>query len=67
MKQIRKQHDGNRRSLYVSLTEKGIEAANHMQNIFENVENIAANEISKEDVEKLKELLEKMCQSLKGV
>ena len=63
----RKQHDGNRRSLYVSLTEKGVEASNYMQKVFEDIESIAANEISKEDEEKLKELLMKMCQSLKGV
>ena len=64
---VRKQHNGNRRSLYVSLTEKGVEASDYMQKVFEDIESIAANEISKEDEEKLKELLIKMCQSLKGV
>lgn len=62
---VRKQHDGNRRSLYVSLTEKGIEASNYMDKVFEDIESIAVNEISKEDEEKLKELLMKMCQSLR--
>lgn len=63
----RKQHEGNRRSLYVSLTEKGIEVSNNMEKIFEDTENIATDRLSEKDKEKLKKLLIEMCNSLKGV
>lgn len=63
----RKQREGNRRSLYVSLTEKGIEVSNNMEKIFEDTENIAADKLSEKDKEKLKKLLIEMCNSLKGV
>lgn len=63
----RKQREGNRRSLYVSLTEKGIEVSNSMEKIFEDAENIATDRLSEKDKEKLKKLLIEMCNSLKGV
>lgn len=61
---VRKQHDGNRRSLYVSLTEKGIEAAKIMNNVFDKIENIAAKTLSDENKEELKHLLAEICKSL---
>ncbi|MEI0524765.1 MarR family transcriptional regulator [Brachyspira murdochii] len=63
----RKQREGNRRSLYVSLTEKGVEVSNNMEKIFEDAENIATDRLSEKDKEKLKKLLIEMCNSLKGV
>lgn len=63
----RKQREGNRRSLYVSLTEKGVEVSNNMEKIFEDTENIATDKLSEKDKEKLKKLLIEMCNSLKGV
>ncbi|PCG19125.1 MarR family transcriptional regulator [Brachyspira sp. G79] len=63
----RKQREGNRRSLYVSLTEKGIEVSNNMEKIFEDTENIATDRLSEKDKEKLKKLLIEMCNSLRGV
>ena len=63
----RKQREGNRRSLYVSLTEKGVEVSNNMEKIFEDTENIATDRLSEKDKEKLKKLLIEMCNSLKGV
>ena len=62
---IRKQKDGNRRSLYVSLTDKGIEAAENMQVIFKNTEDIATVGLSDEEQEELKRLLTNICDSLK--
>ncbi|MEI0538442.1 MarR family transcriptional regulator [Brachyspira pulli] len=62
---IRKQKDGNRRSLYVSLTDKGIEAAENMQVIFKNTEDIATAGLSDEEQEELKRLLTNICDSLK--
>ena len=61
---IRKQHEGNRRSLYVSLTEKGLEASKIINNVFENTENIATKTLSEENKEELKHLLAELCKSL---
>ena len=61
---IRKQHKGNRRSLYVSLTEKGLEAANKMQIIFDEVENKVMNNLSDKEINSLKMLLLKVYESL---
>ncbi|ASJ22243.1 MarR family winged helix-turn-helix transcriptional regulator [Brachyspira hampsonii] len=63
----RKQREGNRRSLYVFLTEKGAEVSKKMEKIFEDAENIATDKLSEKDKEKLKKLLIEMCNSLKGV
>ncbi len=64
---IRKQKDGNRRSLYVSLTDKGIEAAENMQVIFKNTEDIATVGLSDQEQEELKRLLTNICDSLKKI
>ncbi len=61
---VRKQHEGNRRSLYVSLTDKGIEAADNMQIIFDNVENKVMQKLSNDEIILLKNLLLKVYDSL---
>ncbi len=57
---VRKQHEGNRRSLYVSLTDKGIEAADKMQVIFNEVESRAMEKLSDDEITLLKTLLLKI-------
>ena len=57
---VRKQHEGNRRSLYVSLTDKGIEAADKMQVIFNEVESKAIEKLSNDEITLLKTLLLKI-------
>ena len=57
---VRKQHEGNRRSLYVSLTGKGIEAADKMQVIFNEVESRAIEKLSDDEITLLKTLLLKI-------
>ncbi len=57
---VRKQHEGNRRSLYVSLTDKGIEAADKMQVIFNEVESRAIEKLSDDEITLLKTLLLKI-------
>lgn len=57
---VRKQHEGNRRSLYVSLTDKGIEAADKMQVVFNEVESRAIEKLSDDEITLLKTLLLKI-------
>lgn len=61
---VRKQHEGNRRSLYVSLTDKGLEAADKMKVIFNEVESRALNQLSDDEIILLKKLLLKIYESL---
>lgn len=63
---VRKQHEGNRRSLYVSLTDKGQNAAEKMMRIFERSEAEAIQSISPEELEAFKATLEKICASLQN-
>ena len=60
----RKQHEGNRRSLYVSLTDKGEEVSKAMLDIFERIENEAIKNIPQDKQEELKILLIEICKSL---
>lgn len=60
----RKQMNGNRRSLYVFLTDKGREAAEKMEHIFTASEQIACRGLTDEEVLQLNILLEKVCESL---
>ena len=60
----RKQHEGNRRSLYVSLTNKGEEYSKYMLGIFEKIENRAVKNISEDKQEEIKSLLIEICKSL---
>lgn len=63
---VRRQKEGNRRSLYVSLTPKGEDAAEQMADIFDRVENDAAAGLCKEELETLKRLLCKLCGSIQS-
>lgn len=61
---LRRQKAGNRRSLYVSLTDKGRDAAARVEEIFHTVETDAARELSPDEVHLLQELLNKLCTGL---
>ena len=61
---LRRQKDGNRRSLYVSLTETGREKAEQVMDIFRNIETEASASLSAQERETLKRLLSKVCAAL---
>lgn len=63
---LRRQKAGNRRSLYVSLTEKGLEAANCMTDVFHDAETVASAELSDEETARLRELLDKLCTAMES-
>lgn len=58
---IRRNKEGNRRSLYVSLTEEGREAAKSLQVIFKSVEEEAMQDLTEQERQMLEEILSKMC------
>ena len=60
----RRQKDGNRRSLYVSLTPKGKQAAAAMENIFKEADKEAVKYLTQKEEEQLKALLEKVYTAL---
>ena len=62
----RRQKDGNRRSLYVSLTPAGKEKAEKLMDIFRENENTATANLSETEVETLKELLTKLCGTMQS-
>lgn len=57
----RKQIEGNRRSLYVFLTDKGRQAATDMAFIFDTCEHDALKYLTTDEIEQLKTLLNKIC------
>lgn len=61
---LRRQKAGNRRSLYVSLTDKGRDAATRVEEIFHTVEVDATRELSPDEAHLLQELLNKLCTGL---
>lgn len=61
---VRRQKQGNRRSLYVSLTEKGNDAARKVSEIFKDAENSATAGLSAAETEKLKSTLAEICAAL---
>ena len=61
---LRRQKAGNRRSLYVSLTDKGRNAATRVEEIFHRVEADSARVLSPDEVQLLQELLNKLCTGL---
>ena len=63
----RRQKPGNRRSLYVFLTECGRSKANEMSQIFVQADLAAAKLLTAEETDRLKELLSKVCRALKDV
>ena len=60
---LRRQRPGNRRSLYVSLTERGEEAARALDGVFSAAEEEAAQALSPEEVAALRAALEAFCRS----
>ncbi|MFQ7102844.1 MAG: MarR family winged helix-turn-helix transcriptional regulator [Anaerovoracaceae bacterium] len=63
---VRRQKEGNRRSLYVSLTEKGVNAAEKLTEIFRSVEDEATCRLSEDERDTLRELLSRICDTLSG-
>ena len=62
----RKKKDGNRRSLFVYMTEKGKAVAEQMHTIFEQYDRLASESLSIEETETVRNLLEKICINLNG-
>ena len=58
---VRRQKPGNRRSLFVSLTEKGTVAAQAMDDIFHQAEEKALTGWNSENIQALKTLLTQLC------
>ena len=58
---VREKKEGNRRSLYVSLTEKGTKAAKEMEQVFAESEKKVSGGLSEEEKMELRRLLEKFC------
>lgn len=58
---IRQNKDGNRRSLYVSLTEQGARLAAEVLDIMQTEEQAAASGLTEEEKQELARLLEKVC------
>lgn len=61
----RRQKEGNRRSLYVSLTDKGKQAAEKLMDIFNEAEKTAVSNMSYEEIKVLKDSLCKLCDTIK--
>ena len=61
---LRRQREGNRRSLYVSLTPRGREAAVKLADIFRAAEEEAVGGLSPEEGEALRRLLDQICQRM---
>lgn len=60
----RRQMPGNRRSLFVFLTDKGKNAARTMEEIFAESEQAACHNLTDGETAQLERLLEKVCHSL---
>lgn len=63
---VRRQHEGNRRSVYVSLSRKGEQAAAAMSEAFAQAENEAVADLTPEEVETLKKTLVKLSDTLEA-
>lgn len=61
---MRRQKNGNRRSLYVSLTEAGKEKAEKLMDIFRDIEADATADLSVQEMETLNQLLSQICAAL---
>ncbi len=61
---LREQLDGNRRSLYVSLTQEGREAAEKVEGIFREADAQAVSLLTQEEQECLQTLLKKVCSAM---
>lgn len=62
----RRQENGNRRSLFVYLTENGKEICEKMHDIFSQADEQAIDGISSGEIEEIKSLLTKICRNLDG-
>ncbi len=62
----RQQRDGNRRSLYVSLTERGEQLGRQMQDIFAEADQRAMAGLTPEQQQTLQQLLGQVLQNLNG-
>lgn len=62
----RRQENGNRRSLYVYLTDNGKVACEKMHGIFSQADIKASEGLSAEEIESLKRTLTKICGNLDG-
>lgn len=62
---IRKNKDGNRRNLYVYLTEKGRQLAEQVVMQFEQIEKCALDGLSEQETEQLAGMLMKICGNMK--
>ena len=60
----RRPKEGNRRSLYVSLTPEGKKAAGQVMDIFRQVEETATAGLSPEEETVLRQLLDRVCNTL---
>lgn len=63
---IRKNKDGNRRNLYVYLTDKGKKLAKQVVMQFEQIEKTALSGLSEQEIESLTEMLLKICKNTKN-
>lgn len=62
----RRQENGNRRSLFVYLTENGKEVCEKMHDIFSQKDKQASDGLSTAEINELKRLLTKVCENLDG-
>ncbi len=60
----RRQENGNRRSLFVYLTENGKEVCEKMHDIFSQKDKQASDSLSTAEIHELKRLLTKVCENL---
>lgn len=62
----RRQQPGNRRSLFVYLTENGRRAAQKLESVFADAEQEALQSFSEDEKEQFRSSLDKICYTLKG-
>lgn len=62
----RRQKNGNRRSLFVYLTESGKEVCEKMHDVFSQKDKQASDDLSTAEINELKRLLTKVCENLDG-
>ena len=60
----RAQHQGNRRSLWVSLTPQGRQLARRMEEIFCQADEQAAENLSPQEIQALRQMLGQVCENL---
>lgn len=58
---VRAKKEGNRRSLYVALTEEGKKAAKEMETVFEESEKKVSGALNAEELWQLRKLLDQFC------